>query len=284
MRRVFLTAEARRPGAPPLVKLAETWLPGLLAWSLLAFLFVPMLVVVPVAFTDRSYLSMPADALSMQHFASLADPRDGWLASIGASLAIGLVSSLLCTAAAAAFSIGAWLHAGRWPSLLRVILLSPLIVPPIIYAVGMVRLWSSLSLLDTWAGTVIVHVILAMPLAVLAIGGSLGNLDPALVRAARSLGARPGTVVLRVILPNLKPGLAASALLSFIVSWDEITVTLFITSRSVVTLPRRIWTSINDNVDPAIAAIATLMLLATVLGLALRMAFRDRSRPPGAQR
>ncbi|MXN20356.1 ABC transporter permease subunit [Pseudooceanicola sp. GBMRC 2024] len=254
----------------------ETWVPRVLTWVLLGFLFVPMLVVIPVAFTDRSYLSMPVDGLSMQHFRALADPSKGWIGSILTSAVIGVVSALSCTALAAAFSIGAWLHAGRWPSLMRVILLSPLIVPPIIYAVGMVRLWSALSLLDTWFGNIIIHVILAMPLAVLAISGALGNLDPAVVRAARSLGARPPMIVTGVILPNLRAGLAASLLLSFIVSWDEITVTLFVTSRNIVTLPRRIWTSINDNVDPAIAAIASLMLLITVLGLLARLLIWDR--------
>ena len=167
-------------------------------------------------------------------------------------------------------------HAGRWPSTLRIILLSPLIVPPIIYAVGMVRLWSKLSLLDSWLGVTVVHVILAMPLAVLAIGASLSNLDPRLVQAARSLGARPPTVFGRVILPNILPGTIAGAILAFIVSWDEITVTLFITSRRLVTLPRKIWTSIADAVDPALAAIATVMLVITIICLLLRMTVWER--------
>ncbi len=264
----------------PVMRHLERIVPKVLTWGLLLFLFLPMLVVIPVGFTDRSYLSMPRDAWSLQHFESLLDMRDGWIPSILSSLVLGLITALLTTAVAAAFCMGAWLRAGRWPSLLRVLLLSPLIVPPIIYAVGMVRLWSSLSLLDTWAGTAIVHMTLAMPMAVLAISAALSNLDPQLVRAGRSLGARPGTIVRHVILPNIRAGLAASAVLSFIVSWDEITVPLFITSRNIVTLPRRIWTSINDNVDPAIASIATLMLAVTVVGLLIRMLWWDRRAAP----
>jgi putative spermidine/putrescine transport system permease protein len=140
----------------------------------------------------------------------------------------------------------------------------------------MVRLFAKLSLLDTWLGVTIVHVILAMPLAILAIGASLSNLDPRLVQAARSLGARPPTIFGKVILPNILPGTIAGAILAFIVSWDEITVTLFITSRGVVTLPRKIWTSIADAVDPALAAIATVMLAVTIIGLLLRMTVWER--------
>jgi putative spermidine/putrescine transport system permease protein len=137
----------------------------------------------------------------------------------------------------------------------------------------MVKLWAKLSLLDTYVGVILVHVVLALPLTVLAIGASLSNLDQRLVQAARSLGARPMTVFAKVILPNILPGVAAGAVLAFVVSWDEITVTLFITGRAVVTLPRLIWTSIEDAVDPALAAIATLLLLVTVLALLARSVF-----------
>lgn len=262
--------------SPRLRRIGERWLPWTLAWLLLAFLFVPVLVVVPVALTAKDYLSLPTTGISFQHFASLADWRAGWLPSILTSLGIALASSIAATGVSAAFAIGAWVYAGRWPSTLRIILLSPLIVPPIIYAVGMVRLWSKLSLLDSWLGVTVVHVILAMPLAVLAIGASLSNLDPRLVQAARSLGARPPTVFGRVILPNILPGTIAGAILAFIVSWDEITVTLFITSRRLVTLPRKIWTSIADAVDPALAAIATVMLVVTIICLLLRMTVWER--------
>jgi putative spermidine/putrescine transport system permease protein len=262
-------------------RIAETWLPRLAVWLLLLFMFVPILVVIPVALTNKDYLSLPTDGVSLEHFAALVSWRAGWITSILTSLGIAVASSIVATAVAAAFAIGAWVYVGRWPGILRVLLLSPLIVPPIIYAVGMVRLWSKLSLLDTWFGVVVVHVILALPLAVLAIGASLSNLDPRLVQAARSLGARPPTVFGRVILPNIAPGMIAGAVLSFIVSWDEITVTLFITSRGVVTLPRKIWTSIADAVDPALAAIATVMLAATVIALIVRITiWEGRSAQP----
>jgi putative spermidine/putrescine transport system permease protein len=247
------------------------------AWILLAFLFLPVLVVVPVALTDRQYLSLPEHALSLRHFASLLDWEKGWLPSMLASLGIALVATATSVSAAAAYAMGAWSLSGWWPSLSRIMLLSPLVVPPIIYAVGIFKLWAKLDLLDSYTGVTIVHIVLCLPFAVLAIGASLSHLDPRLIQAARSLGARPPTVYLRVVLPNIMPGVAAGAIFSFISSWDEITVTLFITSRHVVTLPRRIWTSIADSVDPALAAVATVALAATVILLVVAT-FSRRTR------
>jgi putative spermidine/putrescine transport system permease protein len=155
-----------------------------------------------------------------------------------------------------------------------VLLLSPLIVPPIIYAVGIFKLWAWFDLLDSYTGVTIVHIVLSLPFSVLAIGASLSHLDPRLIQAARSLGARPPTVYFRVVLPNIIPGVVAGAIFSFISSWDEITVTLFITSRHVVTLPRRIWTSIADSVDPALAVVATVALAITVIVLLVTTYFR----------
>ncbi|PDQ17930.1 ABC transporter permease [Mesorhizobium sanjuanii] len=259
-------------------RIIEVGLPRLLAWCLLGFLFVPILVVIPVALTDRDYLSLPQDGVSMQHFAALADWSKGWLPSMLTSAGIALACAAIATALGVAFAVGAWAAGGWWPSLMRILLLSPMIVPPIIYAVGMVKLWARLSLLDSYTGVILVHVVLALPLTVLAIGASLSNLDQRLVQAARSLGARPMTVFGKVILPNIIPGVAAGALLAFVASWDEITVTLFITGRAVVTLPRRIWTSIQDAVDPALAAIATVLLVITVLALVARALIEHRQQ------
>jgi putative spermidine/putrescine transport system permease protein len=233
-------------------------------WVFLLFLFLPVLVVIPVSVTDKSYLSLPVDGISLEHYASLADPSRGWVPSFRNSILAAVATSIIATAIAAAFAVGAWIRAGWWPSTVRLLMLSPLIVPPIIYAVGVVRVLSKVSMLDTFWGVLVVHVVLSLPMAFLAIAASLSNLDNRIVTAARSLGARPATIFGRVILPNIAPGLAAGAFLAFITSWDEITVTLFITARRFVTLPRRIYTSITDSIDPALAAIAAVLLIATM--------------------
>jgi putative spermidine/putrescine transport system permease protein len=253
-------------------------------WILLLFLFLPVLVVIPVSITDKSYLSLPVDGISFEHYASLADPARGWVPSFRNSAMAAAATAVIATAIAAAFAVGAWIRAGWWPSSVRLLMLSPLIVPPIIYAVGVVRVLSSMSMLDTFWGVLIVHVVLSLPMAFLAIAASLSNLDARMVMAARSLGARPMTIFGRVILPNIAPGLAAGAFLAFITSWDEITVTLFITARHFVTLPRRIYTSITDSIDPALAAIAAVLLIATMAVLITQSLFAGREKKTGSAR
>ena len=90
-------------------------------------------------------------------------------------------------------------------------------------------------------------------------------LDPRLEQASRSLGAAPLTTLLRVIVPNIKAGLITAAVFAFIVSWDEIVVTLFVANRAVYTLPRRMWDGMRENVDPTVAAVATLMIALTLV-------------------
>ena len=250
------------------------------AWVLLLFLFLPVLVVIPVSLTDKTYLSLPTDGISLDHYRALLDPANGWTASFANSLVMAVTAATLATGIATAFAVGAWMRSGWWPSTVRIALLSPLIVPPIIYAVGMVRVLSRLHLLDTFLGVLAVHVILSLPMALLAVAASLSNLDERMVRAARSLGARPMTIFGRVIVPNILPGMTAAAALSFIGSWDEITVTLFITARRFVTLPRRIFTSIEDSIDPALAAITTVLLVLTILALLARSLLKTRAAGP----
>ena len=177
-----------------------------IVWLMLLFLFLPVLVVIPVSITDKSYLSLPVDGTSFEHYASLADPARGWIPSFRNSIIAAIATSIIATAIAAAFAVGAWIRSGWWPSSVRLLMLSPLIVPPIIYAVGVVRVLSKMSMLDTFWGVLVVHVVLSLPMAFLAIAASLSNLDNRMVTAARSLGARPMTIFGRVILPNIAPG------------------------------------------------------------------------------
>lgn len=263
----------------PLLRLSRR-LPMLFVWIALLFLLLPVLVVIPVSLTDKDYLSLPDSGLSFAHYRALALPQNGWTDSFAISLALGICASAVSTVIAAAFAIGAWLRSGWWPSTIRVLMLAPMIVPPIIYAVAMVRVLSRLSLLDSFPGVLIVHVVLGLPMALLAVVASLANLDRRIVLAARSLGARPVTIYLRVIVPGILPGLGAALFLAFISSWDEITVTLFITARRIVTLPRRIYTSINDSIDPALAALATVLLIVTATLLIARLFAKGRA--PGS--
>jgi putative spermidine/putrescine transport system permease protein len=159
----------------------------------------------------------------------------------------------------------------------RVLMLTPMIVPTIIYALGLYRLYAELGLLDTFTGVIAAHATLGLPYVVITVGAALANFDRRLEQAARSLGASSGQTLRWVIVPNILPGILSGAVFAFVTSWDELVVVLFVAGRHVHTLPRAIWTGVSESLDPTIAAVATLLIAVTILLLipALRAGRRD---------
>ncbi|WP_439810704.1 ABC transporter permease [Bordetella bronchiseptica] len=239
---------------------------AVVAALVLGFLFLPALVVIPVSFTDRSYLSFPAESWSWQHYRQLVD-SPVWRGSLLQSVGVSAVSTLAATVLGAAAAIGAWRLGARLGALVRLLALLPLIVPTIVGALAYYRLYIDLGLLDTFTGVVIAHVVAAMPFVFVSVGSALANFDPRLEQAARSMGARPWQVLWRITLPGVRSGLVSGAIFAFIVSWDELVVLLFVTTRNVYLLPRAMWDGINENVDPSIGAVATLMIVITFICL-----------------
>ena len=110
---------------------------------------------------------------------------------------------------------------------------------------------------------------MTVPFAMVLILVSLGQLDRRIDLAARGLGARVWQRAMRIIMPNIRFGMVTAALLAFVLSWDEIGVTLFITCVNAITLPRLMWMGVHDNIDPAIAAVSVVLIIITVLVLAV---------------
>jgi putative spermidine/putrescine transport system permease protein len=160
-------------------------------------------------------------------------------------------------------------------------MLMPIIVPSIVHALGFYRMWIDLRLLDTFTGVVLVHVVTGFPYVVITVSTTLATFDPRLEQAARNLGASMSQTLRLVIVPCIIPGILAGAVFAFVHSWDELVVLLFITSRKLYLLPRAIWAGINENVDPTIAAVATVLMLATLAGLVLERVLRRRAARGG---
>lgn len=246
-----------------------------IAWCVLLFLVLPILVVFPVSVTDQRYLSMPQEEISFAHYARLAGSRE-WLGSIWHSLVIAVVSTAICTVLGTLCAVGCWRLASRASEWARAFMLLPLVVPSIVYAIGAYRFFVELRLVDSLAGVVIAHAVTGLPYVVVTVSASLASFDPRLEQAARNLGASLWQVVRWVIVPNVAPGILSGAIFAFIHSWDETVVVLFIAGRSVYTLPRRMWNDINENLDPIIAAVAACLVLVTLLLLLAEFALRAR--------
>ncbi len=246
------------------------------------FLIAPLLAVVPISFTDRRYLSLPKDSWSLQHYATLIeDPA--WFESIRLSLFVAAVSALLATLLALTFALGLWYARPRLAQPLVGFVMLPLVVPPVVSAIILYFFATNLSQLspalgyDSVVGVILAHVVMVTPFAVITLMVGLARLDRRMEMAARSLGASLAQTTFKVVLPNLKFSIAAAGLLTFILSWEEIAITLFITSTETITLPRRVWMGLRDNVDPAIAALSVTLIAVTAALLIARAVWRLRA-------
>ena len=247
-----------------------------LAGIVAIFLLAPLISVVPISLTPARFLTMPKGELSLIHYRELIDNPD-WASSILLSLRIGVASSAIATFLALAFALGVWMFNPRFSALLVGFVLLPMVVPPVVSAMTLYFFLTSLSQVsgaigyDTWFGVTLAHVVMITPFAVVLILVALAQIDRRIDLAARGLGATVLQRVFKVILPNIRFGVLTAALLTFVLSWDEIGVTLFVTSVNTITLPRLMWMGVHDNIDPAIAAISVVLIVITTITLVGRM-------------
>lgn len=243
------------------------------AWTVLLFLFLPIFIAAPLSLTPERFLILPRDEISWRNYENLFT-NPVWVNSIWQSLVIACAATVLATTLGTLCAVGLWRIASRASELVRAFVLLPLIVPAIVSALAFYRIYVDLRLIDSYAGVILAHTILAVPYVVITVSTALANFDLRLEQAARNLGASLGQTLRQVILPNIMPGVLSGGVFAFILSWDEIVVTLFITSLRIFTLPLRMWDGIREQADPTIAACATALILLTILGILLHLLLR----------
>ncbi|MDK3018874.1 ABC transporter permease [Pseudodonghicola flavimaris] len=234
------------------------------SWAVLAFLVLPILIVIPVSLTDTSFIGLPREHLSLQHFETfLESPK--WLHATWTSIWIGAVVAVAATTLGTAFSIGCWFLSDRAAMIARWVMIVPILVPPVVQSLGFYKFWVTLGLIDSHTGVILAHTLLGLPYVTISVFAALANLDRRLPQAARNLGASLGMTIRTVIVPAIRPGMITGGVFAFIVSFDEIVGVLFLTVRRVETLPKMIWEGIQESVDPVIAAVATILVFITLL-------------------
>ncbi len=243
----------------------------------LAFLLLPSLIIVPMALTRGNLIQFPPEWISVHSFADYAhDPQ--WRASTWLSLQVAALA--VATACVAGTSAAVALHGKRFAGrgLVAGIIMTPIVVPLVVLALGEYLVLAPLHMVGSWAAIGLVHGLLATPYVFISVQTSLtAELNPALVRSARSLGAGAVAVGRHVYWPAIWPGVAAGAVLGFAVSFDEVVVALFLQGTGSVTLPVRMFTAVQYELTPKIAAASSLFLAVGVIALLLQAATR-RSR------
>lgn len=242
----------------------------------LAFLVVPVLVVVPLSFSAARYLSFPPPGFSLQWYHKFLDTA-AWTDAAWTSVGVALSTAALSVALGTAAALG--LARGRFPGrgLAQALILSPIVAPGIVVAVGLYYVYARFGLVGHPAALVAAHTCLAVPFVVVNVTAALAGADRRLEQAALSLGATPFQAFRQVTLPLIAPGVFAGAVFAFVTSFDELLVALFLAGTSAVTLPRRMWEQINFDVDPTIAAASTLLIALTTLLMLGAEALRRRA-------
>jgi putative spermidine/putrescine transport system permease protein len=254
---------------------------GLRLWAVLVglVLVAPTLIVIPLSLTSQRSFRFPPRGWSLRWYDNIwSDPawRDALLASLRIAVLVTVVATIVGTAAA----LGLHRTNSRIARLSTGVLLAPMIVPGIVAAVAIYSVFLHWGLTGTVTGFVLAHVGLAIPFVVVAVTASLRGTDPAQGRAAASLGASPLQTFWLVTLPAIRPGVASGALFAFVTSFDEVVAATFLQSPQIRTLPVQMFVSVTNQVDPTIAAVATLVTLVTtvlvVIPLTLRMRHEER--------
>jgi len=227
--------------------------------AILGFLVAPILIIVPLSFSAGSFLYYPLPGLSLRWYHDFF-ASSFWLPSLWNSLLVGTAATVLATTLGTLAALGLWRARFPGQALLLAILISPMVVPVIIVAVGVYFAFAPAGLTDGYAGLILAHTTLAAPFVVVTVLATLSGFDRTLLRAASSLGARPLASFRRVMLPLILPGVASGAVFAFAASFDEVVVALLIAGPGQRTLPRQMFAGINDNISLTIAAAATMLI------------------------
>lgn len=245
--------------------------PGRLAltafsWLVLAILIAPIVIIVMVSVGPDEVMQFPPRAISFRWYEEyFSDPV--WMRATRISFVVAALTAVASLALGCILSFA--LVRGRFPGkgALYVFVMSPLVVPKIIIAVGLYFLYVEMRVVGTIFGLVAGHTVIALPYVVMIFSAALYGFDRRLEWAAQSLGASPRRAFWEVTFPILRPAIISAALFAFIASFDDIILSLFLTKLTAPTLPRQIWVNVQQFIDPTIAAVSTLMTLVSVLGM-----------------
>lgn len=242
----------------------------------LVFLVAPILAIMPLSFSSGSYLTYPLPGFSLRWYHDfISSPR--WLPAMKNSMIIGVASTILSMVLGTLAALGL----AQWKSKLKpvvlAVVLSPVVVPGVITAVGLYFFFAPLGLTGSYLGLILAHTALATPFVVITVGATLQSFDMNLARAAASLGASPIYAFRHVILPLILPGLASGALFAFATSFDEVVIVMFMAGPEQRTLPLEMFSGIRENISPTITAAAVILTTVSVILLAAMEGLRRRN-------
>lgn len=248
---------------------------GLLAIAVLAFLCLPIAIVVPMSFSSADSLTFPPPSLSLRWYdAFFGDSR--WVDAGLNSLALAFISSsvALVFGTLAAYALVRGRFVGR--RVLESNFVAPMIIPPVITAVAIYIFFAKTRILGSFYGLIAAHTVLSAPYVVLLMSVAIQSFDIRIEQVALTLGASKNQMLTRILVPNLVPSALAAWIFAFIISFDEVVVTQFVGGR-YFTIPKKMFNELILAINPTITAIATILIGLSVVTLAIVMVLMRRA-------
>ncbi|WP_108258905.1 ABC transporter permease [Mangrovicoccus ximenensis] len=237
------------------------------AGAVLAFLILPTLIVIPISFSASDLLEFPPREFSLRWYQTFFGSAT-WMAALRTSLILGVLTAALAVPSALLACVAMDRIGGRSAKALGGYVLAPSVIPGILLAIGLFFVLAKLRLIGTLGGILVGHVVLAIPVAVIVLRPAVARFDWGQVTAARSLGAGWARALVQILLPQMSFTLMTAALMAFLTSLDEAVISIFVSSGQNSTLPKLMFLSLRDQIDPTIAAISTLWSV-LVIGIVL---------------
>jgi putative spermidine/putrescine transport system permease protein len=243
------------------------------------FLMAPIIVIIPLGFNSIPFFTYPMEGFSFRWYGEIFGESPIsilWQRSIVNSVIIAVSATILASTLGTLAALGLTRADFPLKSLVMAILISPIIVPIVVTAIGMFYFYAKIGLASTLTGIILAHTALGVPFVVITVSATLAGFDHNMLRAGAILGAGPLMVFRKVTLPIITPGLASGGLFAFATSWDEIVVVLFLASTEQHTVPRRMWSGIRELLSPTIIAAATLLIIVSICLMLSMEALRRR--------
>jgi len=235
--------------------------------AIYAFMLGPLIVTFAISFNGGAVTAFPPHDLSLRWYeAALRNPN--FLPAVRNSVLLGVGAAAFGCALGTLAALGLQRWSGRGKVALATAMLSPLVVPGVVIGIALLASFVSVGVVNSWTRLLMAHTLICFPYSARTVFASLARIDPSLNEAAATLGASGRRAFWNVTFPLIRPGLAAGAIFGFVISLDNVPVSIFLVNAQTTTLPVAIISYLEYNFDPSVAALSAMLIVAAV-GLAL---------------
>lgn len=235
-----------------------------LAWLAYAFLLLPSLIVIPMSFSNKNEIVFPPRGFYLDLY-YLFFTTSTWLQTTVQSAKVALLSTAIALVVGTLAAYGVERSNMRGKQLLLIVLLSPLLIPAVVTALGLYSYVSALGIASTTAGLVLGHTVFLCPFVIITVSAGVRELDASIETAAAVMGASRARIFTAVVLPQLGPSLLSAGLFAFLMSFDEVVIAWFLSGPNTTTLPVKMYSSVQSETSPILAAISTMLTVLSVV-------------------